>query len=97
MEPLVHCFRDWVPLLRGPGFAAVGVPVLRTEAQTLRVVLVGRPPQRRAQLAERTQWLETVSWWVARQALELLPPQSLGWEDWEALKGGRLLELASLG
>jgi len=52
---------------------------------------------RGAQGAERTQGLETVSWWVARQALELLPPQSLGWEDWEALKGGRLLELAWLG
>lgn len=94
----MHCFRGWVPLLRGSGFAAVGVPVLRTEAQTLRVVLVGRPPQRRAQLAARTQGLETVRWWWLRQALELLlPPQSLGWEDWEALKGGRLLELAWLG
>ena len=94
----MHCFRDWVPLLRVPGFAAVGVPVLRTEAQTLRVVLVGRPPLRWAQLAERTQGLETVRWWL-RQALGLLPPlQSLGWEDyWEELKGGRLLELAWLG
>ena len=86
----MHCFRGWVPLLRGSGFAAVGVPVLR-------VVLVGQPPLRWAQWAERTQGLETVRWWL-RQALELLlPPQSLGWEDWEALKGGRLLELAWLG
>ena len=29
--------------------------------------------------------------------MELLPPQSLGWGDWEELKGGRLLELAWLG
>lgn len=92
----MHWFRGWVPLLRGPGFAAVGVPVLRMEAQTLWVVLVGQPPLRRAQLAERTQGLETVRWWL-RQALELLPPQSLGWEEWEELKGGRLLELAWLG
>ena len=96
MEPLLHCFRDWVPLLRGSGFAAVGVPVLRMEAQTLRVVLVGQPLLRWAQWAVRTQGLETVRWWL-RQALELLPPQSLGWEDWEELKGGRLLVLAWLG
>ena len=57
----MHCFRDWVPLLRGSGFAAVGVPVLRTEAQTLWVVLVGQPPLRWAQWAERTQGLERVS------------------------------------
>ena len=93
----MYCFRDWVPLLWGLGFAAVGVSVLRMEAQTLRVVMVGQLPLRWAQWVERTQWLETVSWWVARQALELLPPQSLGWEDWEELKGGRLLELAWLG
>ena len=93
----MHWFRDWVPLLRGSGFAAVGVPVLWMEAQTLRVVLVGQPPLRWAQWAVRTQGLETVRWWL-RQALELLPPpQSLGWEDWEELKGGRLLELAWLG
>ena len=91
----MHWLRGW--LLQGQGFAAVGVPVLRMEAQRLQVVLVGRPPLRWAQLAERTQWLETVRWWWLRQALELLPPQSLGWGDWEELKGGWLLELAWLG
>ena len=93
----MHCFRDWVPLLRGPGFAAVGVLVLRTQAQTLRVVLVGRPPLRWAQLVERVLRLATVQWWWVRQAPELLPPQLLGWEDWEGLQEGWFLVPAWLG
>ena len=48
-------------------------------------------------MVERVLRLAPVQWWWVRQAPELLPPQSLGWEDWEELKGGRLLELAWLG
>ena len=50
-------------------------------------------------MVERVLRLAPVHWWWVRRelALELLLPQSLGWEDWGALKGGRLLELAWLG
>ena len=86
----MHWFRGRQPQLLGQRFAAVGVPVLRTEVQTLRYVPVGRPPLRWAQLVARVQRLAPVQWWWVRQAPELLPPQLLGWEG---LLEGRCLAL----
>ena len=48
-------------------------------------------------MVERVLRLAPVQWWWVQQAPELLPPQLLGWEDWEGLQEGWFLVPAWLG